>query len=168
MKKENEKKERNPDIFERIAELLKKRPSYVKHILGIGKSEPDYLERIEDGRYSVFGAYSKCLEKDKIKSGKQPPPKTPDENPEISLDMTAEPVTQGEPEANEVNADNNVVPPNVTDDDFTTNDEPEKYTLRKMTVESKVIDGVEYLVISGNCECCGEAIEIKLTKNELP
>lgn len=64
-KPEKSIKKRRETAYEKIAKRFKVKPSYVKHILKIGRVNPLYFERLTQGRIALYVAYSKVKSEEK-------------------------------------------------------------------------------------------------------
>ena len=154
-------KKRNAAIYEKIGKLFGKSSSYVKHILKIGRVNPEYFERITNGKFSVFGAYSACIAEAR---GDIPPvPKV--KTPVYYTNSTEVPVftTFGSTdESNEGSAEES------------TNETPSTPTPPTKSIQANATDLIkagaaetEYILVTGICEKCGEVTTVKINKNQI-
>lgn len=158
---EKAEKERNATIVEKIAKLFGKSSSYVKHILKIGKVNPEYFELITNEKFSVFGAYSACIAEARGELPSVPKVKTPvyyTSSTEVPTYTTFNStVEQNEEEVERTTATFSQPSTTVS-------------AIKPVVVANSntvAPDETEYIVVTGICECCGEETNLKINKNQI-
>lgn len=162
--------EAKANIYQKIAGALgglKITGNTVKWIYKIGNVHPAHFETIEAGRSNLFSAYSACLMEERGIGPKPPSVSAPvyftttTESPEFTEPTTtAKPMSAQGEDSSTLNKEES----NQSENNQGHNKSHANTTATEWTVFC--IDET-YIYLRGNCQVCGEEMEVKINKNRV-
>lgn len=163
---EQDVENRKKNIYQRIGEIMLISGTKVKHVLKIGNVNPLHFDRIEKGRYSIYGAYLDCISDEK---GEMPAP------PAIKLPTYYSSSTQlpqfSESTTTAISRDQDSLDASEGPEEME-HDSIEEQTdiVNTEDPRSSIVtnnENTDFILVLGICQCCGQETKIKINRNQI-